>query len=124
MTGMPHASDTPGHEAAAVLVSRLRKLLGAKLVAYLGGAEGTRTVQGWAAGEGAPTEAAVARLRAADRAAAMIAGLDAPAVVQAWFQGANPLLADRTPASVLVEDPVAESGGAVLATAWAFAQRT
>ena len=44
-----------------------------------------------------------------------------PAVVQAWFMGANPALDDRAPAWMLREHPVGEVSPLVLAAARAFA---
>lgn len=44
-----------------------------------------------------------------------------PAVVQAWFMGANSALDDRAPASMLREHPVGEVSPLVLAAARASA---
>lgn len=103
------------------LVSRLRDILGARLVAYLGSVQETRAVRQWADGEREPSADVVTRLRAAFHIASLLAARDSPAVVQAWFQGMNPRLADVAPARLLREEDLDESGPAVLAAARAFA---
>src|SRR5437899_2894157 len=85
--------------STAELVTALRSLLGAKLVAYLAGVKETRAVRQWADGTrkiGNPSD--VERLRVAYRAARMVNTKDSTTVVQAWFQGLNPILDDVSPA--------------------------
>ena len=77
-------------------------MLGAKLVAYLGRVKETRAVRQWADGERAPSSDVLRRLRTAYQAAALLSKRDSPGVVQAWFQGLNPVLQDLMP---LVEVP-------------------
>jgi hypothetical protein len=105
-----------------VLVKELRDLLGAKLVAYIGGVKETRAVRQWAEGtrqvQGPSDEL---RLRLAYQAATLIAERDGPQVAQAWFQGLNPQLEDRSPARLLREGDLDEVGPAVLNAARAFA---
>ncbi len=104
------------------LVTQLRALLGAKLVAYLGKVKETRAVRQWADGTrtiGNDTD--VERLRIAYRAARMITERDTPEVAQAWFQGLNPILDDRAPALLLREGDIADVGPKVLAAARQFA---
>lgn len=103
------------------LVGRLRDLLGARLVAYIGGVQETRAVRQWAEGERAPSAAVLLRLRAAYQVAALLRSKDATAVVQTWFQGMNPQLDDVAPARVLREGELAEVGPSVLAAARAWA---
>ena len=55
------------------LVDRLRELLGARLVAYVGSVKETRAVRQWAAGEREPSAEVVRRLRTAYHAAALLA---------------------------------------------------
>jgi hypothetical protein len=102
-------------------VSELRDLLGAKLVAYLGGVKETRAVRQWAEGtrEVSGSED-LRRLRLAYQAAKLISARDTPAVVQAWFQGLNPVLEDRSPVRVLREGDLDEVGPRVLAAARQF----
>ncbi len=107
--------------APAALVSELRDLLGAKLVAYLGGVKETRAVRQWAEGTREVSGAQdLRRLRVAYQAAKLISARDTPAVVQAWFQGLNPGLQDRSPARVLREGDLDEVGPQVLAAARQF----
>lgn len=104
------------------LVTALRDLLGAKLVAYLGRVKETRAVRQWA--EGARTignDTDVERLRVAYRAARLITDRDSPAVAQAWFQGLNPILGDRAPALLLREGDLGDVGPKILAAARQFA---
>ena len=54
------------------------------------------------------------------RAARMINVRDSTHVVQAWFQGLNPQLDDRSPARMLREGEPDEVGPAVIAAARAF----
>jgi len=51
----------------------------------------------------------------------LLAERDTPAVVQAWFQGLNPALEDRSPARLLREGAVDDVGPQVLAAARQFA---
>ena len=108
--------------SSADLAGELRTLLGAKLVAYLGGVKETRAVRQWVEGSrqiaGADNQR---RLRLAYQAAKLIAERDDPGVVQAWFQGLNPALADRSPARLLREGDLDDVGPQVLAAARQFA---
>jgi hypothetical protein len=107
---------------AAELVTALRDLLGAKLVAYLGRVKETRAVRQWADGTrsiGNPVD--VDRLRVAYRAAAVITARNSKEVAQAWFQGLNPLLDDRSPARLLRDGDLEEVGPQVLTAARQFA---
>ena len=108
--------------SSAELTGELRVLLGAKLVAYLGGVKETRAVRQWV--EGSRQIAGVdnqRRLRLAYQAAKLIAERDDPGVVQAWFQGLNPALADRSPARLLRDGDLDDVGPQVLAAARQFA---
>jgi hypothetical protein len=108
--------------STAELVTALREILGAKLVAYIGGVKETRAVRQWA--EGSRKIASrddVERLRVAYRAARMINVRDKTQVVQAWFQGLNPFLDDVSPARLLRDGDVATDGPRVIAAARQFA---
>jgi hypothetical protein len=102
------------------VVSTLRELLGRGLVAYLGEVKETRAVNQWAAGDREPGAQVQARLRLALQVALMVADADGPRVAQAWFQGLNPQLDDRSPARVLREGDLERDGQAVLGAARAF----
>jgi hypothetical protein len=108
--------------STAGLVTALRELLGAKLVAYLGKVKETRAVRQWADGDREIANPAdVERLRLAYRAAWMINQRNSKEVVQAWFQGLNPFLDDRVPARLLRDGDVANDGAQVIAAARQFA---
>ena len=103
------------------VVKELVDLLGAKLVAYIASVTETRAVAEWATESREPKDASVpARLRLALRLAKFIAQHDNPQVAQAWFQGLNPQLGDRSPARLLREGAIAEVGPEVVAAARAF----
>ena len=85
------------------VVRELRDILGAKLCAYIGSVKETRAVHQWADGTREPGAEVQRRLRVALQAAAPIAAADGPSVTQAWFQGLNPQLDDRSPARLLRE---------------------
>jgi hypothetical protein len=102
------------------VVSALSELLGRKLVAYLGSVKETRAVNQWAEDERAPSDEVQQRLRLALQIALMIEAADGRRVAQAWFQGLNPQLDDRSPARVLREGTLDEAGSAVLGAARAF----
>ena len=103
------------------LVSELREILGAKLVAYLGSVSETRAVRQWADGDRKPPAAVVRRLRLAYQVAGLLAERDQPRVIQAWFQGMNPQLDDWAPARMIREGSPDDVGTRILAAARAFA---
>lgn len=109
-------------EPLDVVVKELRDLLGARLVAYVAGVGETRAVHEWAEGvREVRSDEAARRLRTALQVAHLLNRRDSPEVVQAWFQGLNPQLADRAPARLLREGDVDEVGPQVLHAARAFA---
>lgn len=113
----------PTSEAAVrQLITDLRELTGSKLVAYLAGAHDTRIVTEWANGTGpVPDQSVVGRLQAALVAAQYVIQRDSPAVAQAWLQGRNPALGDRSPAEVLRSADVDRTLVAVIEAAREFA---
>ena len=90
------------------LVAELRSVLGARLVAYLGSVKETRAVRQWADGEREPSEEVRSRLRTALQVALPLAEAESPEIAQAWFQGLNPQLDDRSPA----RDPARQEAAA------------
>lgn len=102
------------------VVAELRAVLGARLVAYLGSVNETRAVRQWADGDRAPGEEVRNRLRVALQVALPLADTESPQIAQAWFQGLNPQLDDRSPARILREGDLEEVGPAVIAAARAF----
>ena len=117
--------DLEAYEYAAriefpVVVKELAGLLGRKLVAYITGVTETRAVRQWAEGKRDAREPIPARLRLALQIALLIARYDNARVAQAWFQGLNPQLDDRSPARLLREGELEEVGPLVLSAARAF----
>jgi hypothetical protein len=102
------------------VVFELRELLGAKLVAYIGGVGETRAVRQWGEGERVPADRIQARLRLAYQVAATIAVNDSPKVAQVWMQGLNPQLDDRSPARILRDGDPDEVGPDVIGAMRAF----
>jgi hypothetical protein len=102
------------------VVMELRAVLGARLVAYIGGVRETRAVHQWADGDRQPSQEIRRRLRLALQIAGTIVQTDDRATAQAWFQGLNPQLDDHSPARLLREGDIDEVGPAVAAAARAF----
>ena len=102
------------------VVREVRDILGARLCAYLGSVKETRAVHQWADGSRRPNADVERRLRTALQAAAPIAAADSAAVAQAWFQGLNPQLDDRSPLRLLRDGDLDEVGPDVIAAARAF----
>ena len=98
----------------------LRDLLGARLAAYIGCVAETRAVRAWADGARAPGNEVQQRFRIALQVALLLNESDGREVTQAWFQGLNPSSYDRSPARLLREGTVDETGPQVLAAARAF----
>src|SRR3954464_12353833 len=81
--------DLEAHDHAVradfeTVASELRELLGARLVAYLGGGKGTRAVHEWADGGRHPSDDTQRLRRGALQVAILIDGSDGPEVTQAW----------------------------------------
>jgi hypothetical protein len=102
------------------VVAELRDVLGARLVAYLGSVRETRAVRQWADGQREPSEEVRNRLRVALQVALPLAEAESAQIAQAWFQGLNPQLDDRSPARLLREGDLDEVGPSVIAAARAF----
>ena len=116
-----HAHERAMRESFQAVVTQLRDLLTPRLVAYLAGVRETRAVHQWADGtRDVKSGDAEDRLRLALQLAIVLNESDAPRVVQAWFQGLNPHLDDRSPARLLREGDLDEVGPLVLAAARAF----
>ncbi|WP_343899685.1 hypothetical protein [Arthrobacter rhombi] len=105
----------------AQVVGALREILGARLVAYVGGVKETRAVREWADGVREPqSEGVRLRLRDAYQVAALLSEREDPSVVQTWFMGMNPQLSDRSPARLLRDGDPEQSAAEVLAAARSF----
>ena len=115
------AHERAMREPFDVVVKQLRELLTPRLVAYLAGVRETRAVHQWADGTRDVKSGEVEdRLRFALQVALLLNEHDAARVVQAWFQGLNPHLDDRSPARLLREGELDEVGPLVLGAARAF----
>lgn len=115
------AHEKAMREPFAAVVAELRDLLTPRLVAYLAGVSETRAVHQWADGTRDVRSPEVEdRLRFALQVALLLAEADTARVVQAWFQGLNPLLEDRSPVRLLREGDLADVGPLVLSAARAF----
>src|SRR3954468_12741633 len=116
MSRMAVADSRPGLTAHTLavratfpeVVQALRDLLGPRLVAYLGSVRETRAVHQWADGTRQPPDAVQQRLRVALQVAAMLDEQESPRIAQAWMQGLNPQLEDRSPAQLLREGDLHE----------------
>ena len=123
---LPKLADHPPVEflsaslSPSQLVTSLRSLLGARLVAYLGSVNETGSVQQWANGEREPTPLVLDRLRVAHDVASLLTAHDPPSIAQVWFQGMNPLLEDDAPARLLRDGDLLHDGARVMAAARAF----
>jgi hypothetical protein len=125
---MAVADPRPGFHAHTLAVratfpevaQAARELLGPRLVAYLGSVRETRAVHQWADGTRTPSDAVQQRLRVALQVASMLSEEESPRIAQAWMQGLNPQLDDRSPARLLREGDLQEVGPAVIGAARAF----
>lgn len=103
------------------LVTKLREIVGVRLVAYIGNVKSTRPVGEWAVGPREPGEMDRDRLRLAYQIAALLRERNEAVTVQSWFKGMNPALSDVSPARVLREGDPDVVGPEVMAAAKAFA---
>ncbi|WP_206751193.1 MULTISPECIES: hypothetical protein, partial [unclassified Cryobacterium] len=102
------------------IVTGLRELLGAQLVAYLGRVSNTRSVREWADGSRVPGADVVQRLRTSFYVAGILSERERATIVQAWFQGMNPELGDKSPVALLRGEPLVVVGPIVVAAARSF----
>jgi len=115
------AHDYATRAPLSFVVKELTDMLGARLVAYIAGVTETRAVHGWAREGRAPKDPQIPdRLRLALRVAKLISEHDNPQVAQAWFQGLNPQLSDRSPARLLREGALSDVGPEIVLAARAF----
>ncbi|KFF58432.1 hypothetical protein JF66_18625 [Cryobacterium sp. MLB-32] len=125
---IPVPASQPGHRAyedsvrldTGEIVTGLRDILGAQLVAYLGRVSNTRSVREWAEGSRAPGADVVQRLRTSYYVAGILSEREGAKVIQAWFQGMNPELGDKSPAALLRAEPLDVIGPDVVAAARSF----
>jgi hypothetical protein len=120
-TPEPADHQEPDQLTAAEIVSGLREILGARLVAYIGHVSSTLAVGEWANGAKEPSAEALDRLRTAYSIATLLREREGAATVQSWFQGMNPELNDQAPARVLRDQPINVVALDVKAAARSFA---
>lgn len=111
-----HAMEIP----IQVVVSELVDLLGAPLVAVIGGVGETRAVTQWLTSR-APQRPNV--LRFALQIATMIARTQDRELARAWFEGSNPQLDDAVPALLLRDKPLSDIQVNLMTAARSFALR-
>lgn len=111
-----HAMEIPIQAVVAELVD----LLGAPIVAVIGGVSETRAVTQWLS-ERTPQRANV--LRFALQIATMIARTTDREFARAWFEGSNPQLEDAVPALLLRDKPLADIQPEIMNAARSFALR-
>ncbi|GAB3578192.1 hypothetical protein GCM10027406_13980 [Leifsonia lichenia] len=80
------------------VVVRLRAVLGARLVAYIGNVTITSVVREWADGKAVPDAENDTRLRTAVYALGILELCLDPVTIGTWFKGMNPVLGDESPA--------------------------
>ena len=103
------------------LVTFLREALTPRLVAFIAGVTETRATRQWAEGEReVGSTAREQRLRAAAHVTRLIAETFDERTAQAWMQGMDPMLDDRSPAWVLRHATDEADRAAVLASARRF----
>ncbi len=108
--------------APAELVDALRTEIGIRLVAVIAGVKETRAVHQWASGAREIRDQQVLdRLRLTYRILRTLDVHHSPAIVQAWLQGLNPILGERSPARLLREGDLERVGPKILDAARAFA---
>jgi hypothetical protein len=104
---------------SADVVAELAEILGARLVAYIGGVSHTKFVRTWREGTAAPRR--LDALRAALQATRFLVATETPQVAQAWFTGANTHLGLEAPAAVLRDATRPDQITKVVRAAKAFA---
>ena len=84
------------------VVGYLRDTLSPRLTALVGGVQETRATREWAEGERAPSADVQSRLRVMAQVARTIVMVYDDRTLQAWSQGMDPMLEDRSPLWVLL----------------------
>ena len=117
LTAPPRSKRTPRQPAGSTahagsvragideVAASLQEMLGQKLTAVVAGVTDARAVGDWARGVRRPHPKAEARLRHAHQIANLLAQVETPQTVRAWFIGMNPELDDHPPALAIAEEP-------------------
>jgi hypothetical protein len=120
----PHPSDLAARREALSLawpevISRLTKIVGRKLTAYVAGLNDVRALDGWINGT-EPYGDVEERLRFTYQVVRTLSQHESPRIVQAWLTGLNPDLADRVPLRVLRDGDLGTIAPEILGAARAF----
>lgn len=83
------------------IASYLQEHLGRRMTALLAGVADTREVGRWAKGDHNPRHDAEVALRAAYQIFHVLAEVESPHTVRAWFMGMNPQLGDESPVEAI-----------------------
>lgn len=102
------------------LVERLRGLVGARLVAYVGNVKSTRPVADWAEGRRSPGAEDEERLRLAFQAARLMRERYDTTTIQSWLMGSNPALDHEAPARLIRENRAVDVARDVMSAASSF----
>jgi hypothetical protein len=87
------------------MATYLQEMLGQKLTAVVVDIKDPKEVGRWARGVHAPRPETERHLRSAFQIAMLLAQVESPETVRAWFMGMNPQLDDRAPALMVVKEP-------------------
>ena len=112
-------AGTAASMAFPELVADLSRVLGKKLIAYIGHVGSTDMVEGWINGTDHCSEEA--RIRLAWEMTSILRNADDPKVIQKWFTGLNPDLADRSAIRVLRDEEPAQAEKMLMNAAHSFA---
>lgn len=102
------------------VAQELQQALGQRLVAYATGVRSPQAVGRWAAGKSDPQQNTEQRLRTLYRVFLILQESENDKTIRAWFQSANPQLANQAPIEVLRES-TANDAAAVAEAAVDFA---
>jgi len=88
----------------AEVITKLRDVLGGRLVAFLAGVEDTKVIGLWAKGDEAPEPETFLRLFFTYNSIVKpLLEVESPESVKAWMENLNPMLDDVSPARALAE---------------------
>src|SRR5215210_454406 len=85
----------------AVIAAELQAILGPSLTTVALGLRDPKAIGQWSKGTRQPRPAQDAALRAVFQVVSLLAEVERPDVIRAWFAGMNPDLDDRSPALVM-----------------------
>lgn len=107
------ASQRTQQATASEVAGFLQDLLGQQITAVVAGVTQPRLVGRWARAQSVPSSDAERRLRAAFRAAWLVAQAESNASARTWLMGKSPYLSERSPALVIADDGEEGAGRAL-----------